>query len=107
MAVQVMVGGEGPFSFLVDTGAERTVIARELAARLKLVEGAKLKLATIGGSAVVPSFRVAALRMSDLHLAPVDAPAFFGRHMGAAGLIGVDLLENRPGLTVFPKETMG
>ena len=106
MAVQVMVGGEGPFSFLVDTGAERTVIARELAARLKLVEGAKLKLATIGGSAVVPSFRVAALRMSDLHLAPVDAPAFFGRHIGAAGLIGVDMLEKRRVLIDFRKETM-
>ena len=45
MAVQVMVGGQGPFSFLVDTGAERTVIARELAERLKLVEGEKLKVA--------------------------------------------------------------
>ena len=42
MSVKVMVGGEGPFSFLVDTGAERTVIARELAERLALVEGGKL-----------------------------------------------------------------
>ena len=106
MSVKVMVGGEGPFSFLVDTGAERTVIARELAERLALVEGGKLKLATIGGSAVVPSFRVAALRMSDLHLAPVDAPAFFGRHIGAAGLIGVDMLEERRVLIDFRKETM-
>src|SRR3546814_20774474 len=106
MAVQVMVGGEGPFSFLVDTGAERTVIARELAARLKLVEGAKLKLATIGGSAVVPSFRVAALRMSALHPAPVDAPAFFGRHLGPAGLLGDALLAHRPVPIAFPQETM-
>ncbi|KAB2847746.1 MAG: hypothetical protein F9K41_19025, partial [Sphingopyxis terrae] len=27
MAVEVTIGGQGPFSFLVDTGAERTVIA--------------------------------------------------------------------------------
>jgi predicted aspartyl protease len=106
MAVQVMVGGKGPFSFLVDTGAERTVIARELAARLGLAEGAKLKLATIGGSAVVPSFRVAALRMSDLHLPSLDAPAFFGRHIGAAGLIGVDMLEERRVLIDFLRERM-
>ncbi len=106
MAVKVMVGGKGPFSFLVDTGAERTVIARELAERLGLVEGAKLRLATIGGSAMVPSYRVAALQMSDLHLASVDAPAFFGRHIGAAGLIGVDMLENRRILIDFRKESM-
>lgn len=106
MSVKVMVGGQGPFSFLVDTGAERTVIARELAARLGLVEGEKLRLATIGGSATVPSYRVAALQMSNLHLAAVDAPAFFGRHIGAAGLIGVDMLENRRVLIDFRSESM-
>ncbi len=106
MSVKVMVGGKGPFAFLVDTGAERTVIARELAARLGLIEGAQLRLATIGGSATVPSFRVAALQMSNLHLAAVDAPAFHGRHIGAAGLIGVDMLEERRVLIDFRKETM-
>ena len=106
MSVKVMVGGKGPFAFLVDTGAERTVIARELAARLDLIEGAKLRLATIGGSATVPSFRIAALQMSNLHLAAVDAPAFYGRHIGAAGLIGVDMLEERRVLIDFRKETM-
>lgn len=106
MSVKVMVGGQGPFSFLVDTGAERTVIARELAVRLGLVEGAKLRLATIGGSTTVPSYRVAALQMSKLHLASVEAPAFFGRHIGAAGLIGVDMLEERRILIDFRKETM-
>ena len=106
MSVKVMVGGKGPFAFLVDTGAERTVIARELAERLGLAEGAKLRLATIGGSATVPSYRVAALQMAKLHLAAVEAPAFFGRHIGAAGLIGVDMLEERRVLIDFRKESM-
>lgn len=106
MSVQVMVGGKGPFAFLVDTGAERTVIARELAQRLGLAEGAKLRLATIGGSATVQSYRIAALQMAKLHLASVEAPAFFGRHLGAAGLIGVDMLEERRILIDFRKETM-
>ncbi len=70
------------------------------------LEGAQLRLATIGGSTIVPSFRVAALQMSDLHLASVDAPAFFGRHIGAAGLIGVDMLENRRILIDFRKESI-
>lgn len=106
MAVAVMVEGQGPFSFLVDTGAERTVIARELAERLGLAQGVKLRLATIGSLATVPSYRVAALQMSDLRLAPFDAPAFAGRHIGAAGLIGIDMLENRRVLIDFRKESM-
>lgn len=106
MSVQVMVGGQGPFSFLVDTGAERTVISRELADRLKLAPGARLRLATIGSAMTVPSYRVAALQMTDLQLAAFDAPAFFGRHIGAAGLIGVDMLENRRILIDFRKESM-
>lgn len=106
MAVDVMIGGQGPFSFLVDTGAERTVIARELADRLKLAPGEQLRLATIGGSATVPSFRVAALQMTDLQLKGLTAPAFYGRHIGAAGLIGVDMLEDRRVLIDFRKQHM-
>ena len=106
MAVNVRIGDQGPFSFLVDTGAERTVIARELADRLGLTEGAQLKMATIGGSATVPSFRVAALQMTDLSMHGFDAPSFFGRHIGAAGLIGVDMLEDRRILIDFRKESM-
>jgi len=106
MSVKVMIGDEGPFSFLVDTGAERTVIARELAARLDLVEGQKLRMATIGSGATVPSFRVAALQMTNLRLEEFDAPAFFGRHIGAAGLIGVDMLEDRRLLIDFRNESM-
>lgn len=106
MAVEVMIGGKGPFSFLVDTGAERTVIARELAERLKLVPGEKLRLATIGSSATVPSFQVAALQMSDIHMPSLVAPAFFGRHIGAAGLIGVDMLEDRRVLIDFRNQHM-
>lgn len=107
LAVDVMVSGQGPFSFLVDTGAERTVIARELADRLGLVRGERLKLATIGtNTAITPSFRVASLEMRDLRLMPFDAPAFAGRHIGAAGLIGVDMLEKRRLLIDFRKEKM-
>ncbi|MBL9070760.1 MAG: aspartyl protease family protein [Sphingopyxis sp.] len=106
MSVKVMIGDKGPYSFLVDTGAERTVIARELAERLDLVEGNKLRMATIGSSTTVPSYRVAALQMSDLRLSGFEAPALFGRHIGAAGLIGVDMLEQRRVLIDFRKQSM-
>src|SRR3546814_17143022 len=84
MAVQVMVEGQGPFSFLVDTGAERTVIARELAERLGLGRSEKLRLAPIGvGTAIAPTFRVAPLHMTDLSLPPFRSEP---RRVGTKGL---------------------
>ncbi len=106
MAVPVMVGDQGPFSFLVDTGAERSVISRELADRLALPRGAPLRLATISGLATAPSYRVASLSLADLRLDPFDAPALYGRNIGAAGLIGVDMLQGHRVLIDFRRETM-
>ena len=106
MSVPVMIGAQGPFAFVVDTGAERTVIARELANRLTLAEGASLRLATISGPMTAPSYRVAALAMTNLTLAPFEAPALYGTHIGAAGLLGVDMLQGRRVLIDFRKEEM-
>ena len=106
MSVPVTIGNKGPFSFLVDTGAERTIISRELANRLALVEGQALRLATISGPATAPSYRVASLAMTDLTLAPFQAPALHGNHIGAAGLLGVDMLQGRRVLIDFRKEEM-
>ncbi|MEK6638843.1 MAG: retropepsin-like aspartic protease [Pseudomonadota bacterium] len=36
MTVPVMINGQGPFRFVIDTGADRTVISSELAERLGL-----------------------------------------------------------------------
>jgi predicted aspartyl protease len=106
MAVPVKIGDAGPFNFLVDTGAERTVISRELAQRLSLVQGETLRLATISGPATAPSYKVAALAMTNLMLAPFDAPALYGSHLGAAGLLGVDMLQGRRVLVDFRKDEM-
>lgn len=106
MAVEVTVEGQGPFSFLVDTGAERTVISRELANRLKLDQGSGLRLATISGSSDARSYQVASLEMANLRLNPFEAPALYGRHIGAAGLVGVDMLQNRRILINFVTEQM-
>ena len=106
MAVDVMVEGQGPYSFLVDTGAERTVISRELAARLAMVPGQKLRLATISGSSQALSYKIASLSMTHLRFGSFEAPALNGRDIGAAGLLGVDLLQKHRILISFVKEEM-
>ena len=44
MTLPVKIDGQGPFAFIIDTGADRTVISAELAARLNLPRGAPVTL---------------------------------------------------------------
>ena len=47
MTVPVRLQGTGPYRFLVDTGADRTAISRDLATRLKLYTGDQLQLHSV------------------------------------------------------------
>ena len=53
MTVPVMINGQGPFDFVVDTGADRTVISEELAKQLNLPQTGTATLHAMGGSAKV------------------------------------------------------
>ena len=45
MTVPVLLSGHGPYRFLVDTGANRTAISREVASKLRFVSGEAASLA--------------------------------------------------------------
>lgn len=89
----VLVNGQGPFAFIVDTGASRSVIAPRIVERLGLVPdpGHQLSLTGITGSQVVPSILVDSLQAGDLRLErqrlPVIAPSVFAN---ADGILGVE-----------------
>ena len=58
MTVPVKVSGSGPYRFLVDTGADRTAISRELAGRLKLEVGDRASLHSVAGVSSVSTAMV-------------------------------------------------
>lgn len=95
LRVQVTIGGQGPYRFVVDTGAERTVISRELAATLGLGAGEQLTITTLAETVQVPSAVVADLRFGRLAMDRIDAPTLPQQSLGAEGLLGIDSLENR------------
>lgn len=92
----VFVNGRGPYAFVVDTGASRSVIAPRVAAELGLVPQASRPLALRGvtGGDVVPSVLVESLAAGDLILSnqrlPVVAPNVFA---DADGILGVEGFE--------------
>src|SRR5438309_10245106 len=53
MTVAVRLSGEGPYRFLVDTGADRSAISSELAARLTLKPGESASLHSVSGVSTV------------------------------------------------------
>ena len=93
MTVPVSIGGSAPQPFIIDTGAERSVISRQLAAVLGLVPGPSVRLTTMTGESrvstvVIPSLRVGPVRDERAF----NAPALEARHMGAHGLLGIEQL---------------
>lgn len=106
MTVQVQVNGSAAVPFIVDTGAERTVIANDLARRLALEEGPKLTLATISGRAEVNSFFIERLTATSVDLEGIEAPGLDRSNLGAYGLLGIDSLEDNRVLLDFVHNKM-
>jgi predicted aspartyl protease len=106
MTVPVSVGGTGPFGFLVDTGANRTAISTEVAARLGLVTGADAALHSMTGMSVVQTATVANLQLSRTALHIVDAPVLQAQYMGADGILGTDSLRSQRVVFDFEKKLM-
>jgi predicted aspartyl protease len=95
MTVPVSIGGEGPFRFVVDTGAERTVIARELASELRLAEGPRARVHSMTEVSEIGTVVIPALEVGGKQVADIKAPALARIHLGAQGMLGVDSLKSQ------------
>lgn len=92
MTVAVNVAGRGPYRFIVDTGAERTVISSELADALRLNSGGDVTLASVSQVSRVPSVVIPELEIGRRTIEDIQAPALAERNIGAQGMLGVDSL---------------
>jgi predicted aspartyl protease len=93
MTLPVYIGGEGPFAFVIDTGAERSVIARELAVRLNLSSAGQARVIGIAEAVTADLFHIERLALQSIDMGRQVVPAFAFRDLGAAGLVGIDGLE--------------
>ena len=94
MTLAVMVNGKGPFEFLVDTGSNRTVISRELAASLNLPPGAKVRIREMASTDDEGTVLIDSLAIGKRVVRRIEAPVLAARNIGAAGMLGVDALRN-------------
>lgn len=95
MGVDVTINGAGPFHFIVDSGANRTVISRQLAHLLGLPSAGQVTLHSVGGVGEVEAARIDALKLGDVVVKPIVAPMLEQRDIGGAGILGIDVLAGR------------
>ena len=106
MTVPVMINGKGPFQFVVDTGASRTVISEELAKQLALPSAGTARLHAMGGSANVRMVRINTVQVSTNTKKGVEAAALPRRYVGADGLLGIDSMKGQRIVMDFVAHTM-
>ena len=95
MTVAVMINGAGPFRFIVDSGATRTVISSRLAALLSLPSAGMASLHAVGGESQVETVRIDRLALGALPAQPIVAPILEEANLGCAGILGIDALAGK------------
>lgn len=92
----VHINGQGPFRFVVDTGANRSVVSEELAASLGLGVQGTGEVHSVHQVSLAPLAMAASLNYGDLQLGSVSMPILQGAMLaGQQGLLGVDGMRGR------------
>jgi predicted aspartyl protease len=106
MTVPVRLSGAGPYRFLVDTGANRTAISRQLATQLNLRSGDKAVLHSVVGESVAKTAIVPNLQLTRKPVRSIEAPLLESENMGADGILGTDALNLQRVVFDFASQTM-
>lgn len=91
--IEVRVAGRGPYRFLVDTGAQATVVGRDLASQLSLPHAGRAMLVATGSRQMVDLVAVDGLAFAERELNLAAIPVLDSQHLGADGILGLDTLQ--------------
>lgn len=95
VTIPISIAGKGPWPFIIDTGAQRTVIARDLADRLALVRGGSVTVLGMAGPARADTVALPSLGYGQSSVEDIQAPVLERAHLGAPGLLGLDGLQSK------------
>jgi predicted aspartyl protease len=93
--VDVRINEAGPFRFLVDSGADRSVVGAALARQLALPVAGRAQLQSMAGTSAAELVRVDSLRLGQSLIEALLLPTLDEAHIGADGVIGIDALAER------------
>ena len=92
MTVDVKVNGRGPYRFLVDSGADTSVVGLRIARDLQLPLGTPVILNSMTDRNIVDRVKVAELTLGPSTIRDLHVPALREQDLGGEGMIGIDAL---------------
>ena len=106
MTVEVHVNGTGPYHFLVDSGADSSVVGLRIARELQLPLGTPTILHATTASARVDRVMVDELRLGGSIIQNMEVPALREQDLGGQGMIGIDALVEQRLMMDFEKRVI-
>jgi predicted aspartyl protease len=102
----VTINGQGPYRFMVDTGANVSCISSELAGKLALPKGRELQVHTIVGRRGRPSVTLDRLEIGTRVRRNVEAPVLPMSSFDIDGVLGIDWLKGQRLVMGFAGNTL-
>ena len=106
MMAPVSINGQGPFQFLMDTGANVSCVSRALADRLDLTPGPLARVHTVVGVRDRPSVLIDHLQVGSRSRKAVKAPSLPFSGSDVDGVLGVDWLKGQRLVMGFKSKTL-
>ena len=103
MSVEVLVNGRGPYRFLVDSGADTSVVGLRIAHDLQLPLGTPAVLNGMTDRSIVDRVKVDRLTLGPSTIHNLQVPALREQDLGGQGMIGIDALVRQRLMMDFEK----
>ena len=106
MTVPVTIEGQGPFRFMIDTGAQATVVTHGLKTRLGLPSLGSATVVGMASAREVELVELNGLEFAARTFDDIHAPLLEARRVGADGILGLDSLQDLRVLIDFRENTI-
>jgi hypothetical protein len=103
LTVEVRVNGRGPYQFVVDSGADTSVVGLRIARDLQLPLGTPVLLNSMTDRNIVDRVHVEELILGPSTIRGLELPALKEQDIGGAGMIGIDALARQRLMMDFEK----
>lgn len=93
LMVVVHINGAGPYHFVVDTGADRTILANEVAVELGLSRGERVMLRGVVRAVLTETVAIRTMTFGSITQRHLTMPTLPRALLGADGYLGLDFLD--------------
>jgi len=95
LTIETHIDGKGPFRFMVDTGADRTIVADDIAVLLGAANAGPVVVQGITSAIPADAVRLRDLSFGSVTIDRLRTPVLPRAALGADGYLGLDALEGR------------